>query len=173
MTTKRYLRSQDPMWATILEVTHKYKELFDNKKIVKNGGYYPRLTDTKKRGFKAYEELLKKEFNGLGSGNIIDEIKVCKTPPVVEIDTMVLEEIDYYKMLNKGIFKNQISQFEESTTPFQMEVAEINPTITTKVKIECVMTMLSSLEFSLQELLNLNIKIGEQVLEKLDNEITS
>ena len=63
---------------------------------------------------------------------------------------------------------------QESTTPFEMEVAEINPTITTKVKIECVMTMLSSLEFSLQELLNLNIKIGEQVLEKLESlEITS
>lgn len=164
-----YVKSEEANWSYALAVAHKYNELFKNNKIIKNGGYYARLADTKKRGFKAYEELIKTEFseNNLNPEYFQDFMTMlmkCKTPPEVEINSLVFYKEDWPKARNPRL------EFEESEEPFDLPIQDISPEIGEDDKINAVMCVIDSFDFTFTQVVNLICKIANEKLNELHNE---
>ena len=162
-----YVSSKKPSWKGILEISHIYKQLIDNKTILKTGGYYPRLKNTSKRGLKAYEEVIKNHFSGLELEhrtieNCIRFIMICKTPPEVYFNTLIFEKNDYDKIcLSNSTYFNS-----DCTTSVELpkELPNIDEhLIPEETKIETVLTTIEGLEFNGYE----TIKLVSRIMDKL------
>ena len=163
-----YVKSEESNFGYALAVAHKYNELMKNKKIIKNGGYYARLADTKKRGFKAYEELIKKEFNETNVHpqyfqTFMGMLMKCRTPPEVEINSLVFTFVDWQKVKNNNL------KLQESEQPFDLAIQDISPEISEEDKINAVMCVLESFDFTFPQIVKLMSKLMDKLLE-LHNE---
>jgi len=159
-----YVKSEEAHWGYALAVAHKYNDLFKNKKIIKNGGYYARLTETKKRGFKAYEELIKTEFSETNLNQeyfqcFMGMLMKCKTPPEVEINSLVFNKQDWQKAKNKNL------KLQESEEAFDLPIQDISPEISEEDKINAVLCVVDSFDFTFQQILKLMSKLMDKLLE--------
>tara|TARA_R110001592_G_scaffold91224_3_gene267301 strand:- start:318 stop:827 length:510 start_codon:yes stop_codon:yes gene_type:complete len=159
-----YVKSEEANWGNALAVAHKYNELFKNNKIIKNGGYYARLADTKKRGFKAYEELIKTEFSDTNLNpeyfqSFMGMLMKCKTPPEVEINSLVFNKEDWIKA------KVARLEFQESEEPFDLPIQDISPEISEEDKINAVMCVVDSFDFTFPQIVKLMSKLMDKLLE--------
>lgn len=157
-----YVKSEEANWGYALAVAHKYNELFKNNKIIKNGGYYARLADTKKRGFKAYEELIKTEFidtnlNPEYFQDFMGMLMKCKTPPEVEINSLVFNKEDWIKARNPRL------EFQDSEEAFDLPTH--NPEINEEDKINAVMCVVDSFDFTFPQIVKLMSKLMDRLLE--------
>ncbi len=157
-----YVKSEDLLWKNFLETIHKYKECLDNKTFTKNGGYYPRLTDTKKRGIKAYDDVvsyidnnrgLKQQYRGY-----IDEVLCCSNPPEVSFDTLIFFQNDWDKILNKDKKLSFLKKLYEddkliiSHLPNEFSTESPPMELPSSIKIEAIMATIDSFYLSNKDL---------------------
>lgn len=127
----------------ILKPIKDYEDLIKSNAIKKNGSYYPRLSETKKRGLHAFNEVHTTHFKDIEKDFILILCKF-KVLPQVNIDTLVItyEGTEHH-------LKNYLSKYSltYSNTPFDAIVNDLN-IMSSKDKLEQIENMIENLEFT-------------------------
>jgi hypothetical protein len=142
----------DENYKKIIETIMRFNELIKNKKIIKNGSYYPRLTDTDKRGLRAYNELKKKHFTeNLHSFPVLNEIIRCKFFPQYDNGVIVVND-NNFKSLMENIM---IDKLKIQNEPFDAVVNNVNNLLSSEDKLNQIEDMIDNLDLTPKEILKL------------------
>ncbi len=146
-------------WDKIIETINQFNKLINEKKLIKNGSYYPRLSDTDKRGLRAYNEVKKKYFPH--SHIILNEIIRCKHFPKFENGVLICIDSNF-----KELMENQMKgQIEVQETPFGVIVNDVNNLLSSNEKINQIEDMIDNLEITPNELVQLQMRISKMLIE--------
>jgi len=141
---KNTLENDDEWWKTkILKPIKDYEELIKSGLIKKSGSYYPRLSETKKRGLHAFNEVHSTHFSDIEKEFILILCKF-KVLPQVNISTLVITyEGDTHHLAN--YFSKDDLTYSE--TPFDAIINDLN-IMSSKDKLEHIENMIENLEFN-------------------------
>tara|TARA_R110001592_G_scaffold270846_2_gene537333 strand:+ start:3927 stop:4445 length:519 start_codon:yes stop_codon:yes gene_type:complete len=157
----KFVKSTHEKWATFLEIAHHYGDLMETGMLIKNGGYYARQKETKKRGYKAFQEVMRMDFGVWVDQSHLTEpqlenmlllLMLCKSPPVVICDTLKFVAVDFVKIQHTH---HALKDIEVQEEPFEIEIEEISPVIHDDEKLTSVMAVVDSLDFTIPQLLKL------------------
>jgi len=127
MTKTIYLKNtdeaDDDWWKNkILKPIIDWEQLIKDKTIKKNGSYYPRLVETKKRGLHAFNEVHNTYFKDIDKDFILCLCKF-RILPQVNINTLIINYEGNTHQLEKYLEKYNITKSE---TPFDAVVNDLN-----------------------------------------------
>lgn len=158
----RFAIKDDEMWEKwkkIIQTINQFNKLINEKELIKNGSYYPRLSDTDKRGLRAYNEVKKKYFPH--SHIILNEIIRCKHFPIYENGVIICSDSNF-----KELMENQMKgQLEVQETPFGVIVNDVNNLLSSNEKINQIEDMIDNLEITPNELVQLQMRISKMLIE--------
>ncbi len=171
--TFKFVKSTHEKWATFLQIAHHYGDLMETGMLIKNGGYYARQTHTKKRGYKAFQEVMRMDFavwvdqshlTEAQLENMLLLLMLCKTPPVLFYDTLKFVAVDFVKIQHTH---HALKDIEVQEEPFEIESEEISPDIDDDEKLTSVMAVVDSLNFTLPQLLKLMSTLNNKTFDLL------
>lgn len=150
----------DENFKKVIETILQFNRLINEKKIVKNGSYYPRLTETDKRGLRAYNEVKRNYFHdNLHSSIILNEIIRCKHFPTYENGVIICTDSNF-----KDLMENQL---KDSITiqdkPFGVIVNDVNNLLSSNDKINQIEDMIDNLELTPKEIVILSRRILKNI----------
>lgn len=179
ISNKRYITNDemnDDTWTMILKIADTYRNCIIDNEIIKGGSYYPRLVDSEKRGLRAYKEF-KTYFHNKFEIEVDEKFMEiwlnifikCKTIPKVEFDSLVVCNSDYIHKLDgieliKLLFENK--QIKSQFEPYDQIVHEY-PEISEDEKIQNVLTLIETLEFQPTQILKLQNKINDYIIQNM------
>ena len=152
MSNTVYLKNADEKdsdwWKKVLMDCSKWEQLIKTNEIKKNGCYYPRLKDSKKRGIHAFKEVVNKHFKETEKEFLLGlcKMKVC---PKVNIDTLIIN-IDNITQYGLSDYFNKY-HLHKNDKPFDAIVNDLN-IMSSSEKLEQVENMIENLEFTPYEL---------------------
>jgi len=167
----KFVKSTHEKWATFLEIAHHYGDLMDNGMLIKNGGYYARQKETKKRGYKAFQEVMRIDFavwvdqshlTEAQLENMLLLLMLCKTPPVLICDTLKFVAVDFVKIQHTH---HALKEIEVQEEPFEIESEEISQDIDDDEKLTSVMAVVDSLDFTFPQIVKLMSKLMDRLLQ--------
>ena len=152
----------DENFKKIIETIIQFNKLVNEKKIVKNGSYYPRLTETDKRGLRAYNELKKKHFTeNLHSFFVLNEIIRCKHFPTYENGVVICTDSNF-----KDLMENQMKDLITiQDTPYGVIVNDVNNLLTSNDKLDQIEDMIDNLELTPNDIVKLQIRLSKLLIE--------
>ena len=133
-------------WKHLLKWFSKYSQLVNEKIITRGGSYYPRLTKTKKRGIRAFNELKIYLYNNsLVSNDYFDIVLKCREVPLIGICD-ICTKTDIINFLPFGL-----GEIEKSESPFEL-IEEPLCSVPFEEKVEVITDYFESLEFTPSEM---------------------
>ena len=152
----------DENFKKAIQTILQFNKLINEKKIIKNGSYYPRLSETDKRGLRAYNEVKKKHFcDNIHSTIILNEIIRCKHFPTYENGVIICTDSNF-----KDLMENQMKDLITiQDTPFDVVVNDVNNLLTSTDKLNQIEDMIDNLELTPKDLVKLQIRVSKLLVE--------
>jgi hypothetical protein len=114
-----YIKGNNEYFTSLLEFCHLYNTMIESEEIICKGSYYPRIINSKKRGYLAFKELymeIKNKCNNEFKLEIPDVQEFIKTKnSVVNINQLYTTT----KFIN--FLKEKDYEWEISNDPFPIE----------------------------------------------------
>lgn len=175
---KVHIKCEQPFWGSFLKTVNNYSDGIKSNKYIKNGGYYPRMKQTSKRGLRAYEEVIldiKSDDEELQTiKQYLNDIIRCKQTPEIHIDTLIICESDFIKLqssegstINKLYYDEKLIVSDEKDLTIVKNQVIDNTEIDTTIKLTAVLNLIDGLDFTTHELVGLDLQISQRVLDAL------